>query len=424
MGEWDAGRAALSGTRLTDRIGIGVLTRLIDRDLVDDVLAETGRTEQRSRLLPARVVVYYVLGLCLFFGEAYEEVMRLLVDGLRFLGSWRNEWRVPTTGAISQARQRLGAEPLRVLFERVAAPCAKQGTQGAWLGSLRLMAIDGFVLDVPDTKDNDAAFGRSGGVKNPAPFPQVRVVGLGECGTHAIVAARFGPWRVDENNFAKELIADFEPGMLVMADRGFYAYRLWEEAAASGADLLWRMPAGPHLPVVRALPDGSYESFLLDPKVRRRRAVQRHRGSANIEEPSGIPVRVIEYEVANRDGKGEIFCLITTIMDPEVASAAELAAAYAERWEFESTLDEIKTHQRGRGGVLRSKLPEMIEQEIWALLLTHYAIRHLMCEAADQADIDPDRLSFMRSLRVIRRQVTDQAGFSPSASDHGLESGA
>jgi hypothetical protein len=281
------------------------------------------------------VVVYYVLGLCLFFGEAYEEVMRLLVDGLRFLGSWRNEWRVPTTGAISQARQRLGAEPLRVLFERVAAPCAKQGTQGAWLGSLRLMAIDGFVLDVPDTKDNDAAFGRSGGVKNPAPFPQVRVVGLGECGTHAIVAARFGPWRVDENNFAKELIADFEPGMLVMADRGFYAYRLWEESAASGADLLWRMPAGPHLPVVRALPDGSYESFLLDPKVRHRRAVQRHRGSANIEEPSGIPVRVIEYEVANRDGKGEIFCLITTIMDPEVASAAELAAAYAERWEFE-----------------------------------------------------------------------------------------
>ena len=126
MGEWDAGRAALSGTRLTDRIGIGVLTRLIDRDLVDDVLAETGRTEQRSRLLAARVVVYYVLGLCLFFGEAYEEVMRLLVDGLRFLGSWRNEWRVPTTGAISQARQRLGAEPLRVLFERGAAPCAAE----------------------------------------------------------------------------------------------------------------------------------------------------------------------------------------------------------------------------------------------------------------------------------------------------------
>jgi len=165
--------------------------------------------------------------------------------------------------------------------------------------------------------------------------------------------------------------------------------------------------------VVRAFPDGSYESFLLDPKVRGRRANQRHRGSATIEEPSGIPVRVIEYEVTNREGKGEIFCLITTIMDPGDASAAELAAACHERWEFESSLDEIKTHQRGRGGVLRSKSPEMIKQEIWAFLLTHYAIRRLMCEAADQAGKDPDRLSFMRSLRVIRRQVIGQAALSP-----------
>jgi hypothetical protein len=241
----------------------------------------------------------------------------------------------------------------------------------------------------------------------------VKIVGLGECGTHAVVAARLGPWRVDEGILAAELIADFEPGMLVTADRGFYAYRLWEAAIATGADLLWRMPDGPHLPVVRPLEDGSYESFLLDPKIRRRRAVQRHRGSDNIEEPSGIPVRVVEYDVTNREGKGEIFCLITTIMDPDQAGAAELAAAYGERWEFESSLDEIKTHQRGRGGVLRSKTPDMIEQEIWALLLTHYAVRHLMCEAADQADIDPDRLSFMRSLRIIRRQITGQAGFSP-----------
>jgi hypothetical protein len=404
----------VTGARLTDSIGIGVLTRLVDRDLVDDVLAETGKTEQRRRLLPARVVVYYVLALCLFFGEPYEEVMRLLANGLRFLGSWRKEWQVPTTGAISQARQRLGPEPLRELFERVALPCAQRGTQGAWLGPWRLMAIDGFVLDIPDTASNDAEFGRSGGTKNPAPFPQVKVVGLGECGTHAVVAARMGPWRVDEGALARELIADFEPGMLITADRGFYAYRLWEAAVDSGADLLWRMPSGPHLPVVRPLADGSYESFLLDPKVRSRRAGQRHRGSVNIDEPSGIPVRVVEYEVTNREGTGEIFCLITTIMNPEEAGAAELAAAYAERWEFESTLDEIKTHQRGRGGVLRSKSPDMVEQEIWALLLTHYAIRHLMCEAADQADIDPDRLSFTRSLRIVRRQVTGQAGFSPS----------
>jgi Insertion element 4 transposase N-terminal/Transposase DDE domain len=417
MGEAEAGLAVVSGTRLTDRIGVGVLTRLIDRDLVDEVLAEARRTEQRSRLLPARVVVYYVLGLCLFFGDAYEEVMRLLVEGLRFTGSWRKDWQVPTTGAIAQARQRLGAGPLRLLFDRVAVPCAQRGTRGAWLGSRRLMAIDGFVLDVPDTKENAAAFGRSGGARNPAPFPQVRLVGLGACGTHAIVAARLDAWRVSERALAEQLATDFGPGMLVIADRGFYGYRLWQAAAGSGADLLWRIQDGPSLPVVRALADGSYESFLLDPKVRGRRATQRHRGSANIEEPSGIPVRVIEYEVTNRDGKGEIFRLITTIMNPQDASAAELAAAYQQRWEFESSLDEIKTHQRGRGGVLRSKSPEMIKQEIWALLLTHYAIRHLMCEAADQAGKDPDRLSFMRSLRVIRRQVTDQAGFSPQPAE-------
>jgi Insertion element 4 transposase N-terminal/Transposase DDE domain len=413
MGESEAGPAVVPGIRLTDRIGIGVLTRLIDRDLVDDVLAETGRAEQRSRLLPARVVVYYVLGLCLFFGDAYEEVMRLLVAGLHFTGAWQKGWQVPTTSAISQARQRLGAVPLQLLFERVAVPCAQRGTRGAWLGSRRLMAIDGFLLDIPDTKENDEAFGRSGGEKKRAPFPQVRLVGLGECGTHAIVAARLAAWRTSERALARELSADFEPGMLIVADRGFYSWQFWQDAAGSGADLLWRMQEGPSLPVVRAFPDGSYESFLLDPKIRARRAGQRRRGSANIDEPSGIPVRVIEYEVTNREGKDEIFCLITTIMDPGDASAAELASAYQERWEFESSLDEIKTHQRGRGGVLRSKSPEMIRQEIWALLLTHYAIRHLMCEAADQAGKDPDRLSFMRSLRVIRRQVTDQAALSP-----------
>jgi hypothetical protein len=401
--------------RLTDVIGIGVLSRLVHRDLVDEVLIETGRVEKRSRLLPARVVVYYVMALCLFFGDGYEEVMRLLVDGLQHLRSWRKDWQVPTTGAISQARRRLGAEPLRVLFERVARPCARPGSRGGWLRSWRLMAIDGFVLDAPDTPDNREAFGSSGGQKNPAPFPQVHLVGLGECGTHAIVAARMGPWRANERALAEDLVGEFEPGMLIVADRGFYGFRLWQLAAASGAELLWRMPAGPNLPVVRWLPDGSYESFLLDPKVRNRRGNQKHRRSATVEEPSGPAVRVIEYEVTNRDGKGEIFCLITTIMDPEEASAVELAEAYNQRWEFESSLDEIKTHQRGGGGVLRSKSPEMVKQEIWALLLTHYAVRHLMQEAADEADHDSDRVSFIRSLRVIRRQVTSQAGFSPSA---------
>jgi hypothetical protein len=192
------------GVRLTDRIGLGVLTRLVSRDMIDEVLAQTGRTERRSRLLPARVVVYNVLALCLFFGEGYEEVMRRLVGGLRWLGSWRGDWQVPTTGAIAQARRRLGAEPLQVLFERLAVPMARPGTRGAWLGGRRLMAIDGVVLDVPDTTANAAAFGRPGGEKNPGPFPQVRIVGLCECGTRTVVAARLAQFRSSERALAEE----------------------------------------------------------------------------------------------------------------------------------------------------------------------------------------------------------------------------
>jgi len=186
------------------------------------------------------------------------------VEGLQFARSWRKDWKIPTTGAISQARQRLGSEPLRALFERIAVPCAEQGTQGAWLRSYRLMAIDGFSLDVADTKDNDSAFGRLGGGKNPGPFPQVRLVGLGECGTHAIVAAQMGAARANERELAEKIIGSFEPGMLVIADRGFYSYNLWKAAQESGAELLWRMASAPNLPVVRTFPDGSYESFLID----------------------------------------------------------------------------------------------------------------------------------------------------------------
>ena len=411
MGTGDSAAGKPGQVRLTDRIGIGVLTRLLPRDLVDEVIAEAGRREQRRRLLPARVVVYYVLALCLFFGEGYEEVMRRLVGGLQFMNSWSAEWTVPTTGAICQARQRLGAQPLRLLFERVAVPMARPGTPGAWVAGRRLMAIDGFVLEVADTPANEAEFGRSGSGKY-TPFPQVRVVGLGECGTHAIVAAAFAGFRIPERELARELFAALEPGMLVLADRGFYSYRMWQQAQATGADLLWRVPATVTLRVVQALPDGSYLSFLPDPKVRQRRAVQIAKGGY-VEEQTGIPVRVVEYEVDGQGDSGEIFCLVTTLTDPEEITAVELAAAYRQRWEFETALDELEIHQRGPARVLRSKSAEMVKQEIWALLLAHYAIRDLICQAASQADIDPDRLSFIRSLRVIRRQITDQTAFSP-----------
>lgn len=399
--------------RLTDRIGLGVLTRVVRQDLVDEVLVETGRVEKRRRLLPARVVVYFVLAMTLFFDDAYEEVMRKLVDGLRFLRSWDEDWQVPTSPALCKARARLGEEPLRELYRRVAVPLAGAGTSGAWLAGRRVMAVDGVQMDVPDTADNDEAFGRGTSHQGlDAPYPKVKVVGLAECGTRAIVDAEIGAATDDERALARALLAAFEPGMLVVADRGFFSHEFWREAAATGADLLWRVQSGLKLHVVQQLPDGSYLSRLMTDIERQR--IRRHHARGLDTMPVGVPVRVIEYEITNRDSDtpGPIR-LVTTILAPEQASAAELATTYHQRWEFETSLAEIETRQRGSYRVLRSHSPAMVRQEIWGLLTTHYAVRELMYHAADLEGCDPLRLSFIRTLRVVRRHVTGQAGFSP-----------
>ncbi|MCA1671189.1 MAG: IS4 family transposase [Actinobacteria bacterium] len=404
--------------RLTDLISLGVLAETIGRDVIEDVLAETGRREQRSRRLPAHVMVRFCLAMCLFYDEDYEEVMRALVGSLHEMGSRRDDWVVPSTSAITQARKRLKAHPLKMLFERIAAPIAGRGTKGAWLGARRLMAIDGFMLDVPDTPDNVTEFGRLDDGPKASAFPQVRVVALEECGSHANVSASFGACKMDERALLADLLGAFEPEMLVIADRNFYSFELWTQALETGADLLWRVTATVTLPVIEPLPDGSYRSMVINPKItgaRRSKLINQVRCGEQAPTEQAVPVRVIEYEIPDREGNGtgELVCLITSILDPGEATAIELANAYHERWESETSFREKKSYLRGSGRVLRSKSPEMVRQEIWALLLTHYAIRKLMCHAADEAGLDPDRLSFMRSLRVIRRHVTDQADFSP-----------
>lgn len=397
---------------------MGVLADVVPRDLIEEVLAETGRREQRSRLLPAHVMVRFCQAMCLFFDDDYEEVMRKLVGSLQSMDSWSDSWHVPSTSAITQARQRLGPEPLRELFERVAVPMAGYGTKGAWLRSRRLMAIDGFVLDVPDTADNAERFGRSHLGSTASAFPQARVLGLGECGSHVIVDAVLGGPRSAEKTLALELTRSFEQDMLVMADRHFFGYSLWHKALETGADLLWRVVSTLRLPVVAAMSDGSYLSIVCQPKLanhHRRAIIDTVRAGGRPHPAQALVVRVLEYEVPDREGNGknETIRLITSVMDPDDIPAVELAAAYHERWEYEGLIDEIKTHQRGPARVLRSKSPQMVEQEVWALLLTHYSVRALMCRAADETEIDPDRLSFIRTLRVIRRQVTNQADFSP-----------
>jgi hypothetical protein len=241
---------------------------------------------------------------------------------------------------------------------------------------------------------------------------------LAECGSHAVTDAALAGYRGDEKALAGVLARSVGPGTVVTADRNFYSHRLWGRYVDTGADLLWRIGSGPTLPVLRWLPDGSYASILINPKVktdRRRRLVEQARAGGDIDPDLGFPVRVVEYEIPDREGNGsgELVCLATTILDPAEATAAELAWTYHQRWEIESAFDEIKTHQRGPARVLRSKSPDMVRQEIWAMLLTHYAIRTLMCRAADEADVDPDHLSFVRAFRATRRQVTAQADFSP-----------
>lgn len=411
MADWCDDSVSIGG-RLTDRVSIGVLARTIPRDLVDEVLAETGGREKRSRRLPAHVVVYFVVAMAIF-RDGYEEVLRKLVNGLSFLGNWRDSWVVPTTGAICQARERLKELPLRTLFDRIAAPLAKPSTPGAWLRSWRLMAIDGVQIDIPDSDANLKEFGKyEGGTRRP--FPQIHAVGLGECGTHAVVATTLGTIYDGERTLATRLLAAVRPGMLVLADRGFFSFELWAQYLVTGADLLWRVTASIKLPITEVLPDGSYLSVINSKKTRS--AGYRIPLSA-VDDPrdaTHIPVRVIEYTVTGQGIKqSQTFRLITTILDPEAATALELAAAYQQRWEYEMSLREIETQLLEAGHGLRSKTPELIHQEFWGLLLAHYAIRALLTEAADTTELDPDRLSFTRTLNIVRRQITNQAGFSP-----------
>jgi Insertion element 4 transposase N-terminal/Transposase DDE domain len=384
--------------RLSDRIAVGLLTRTVPPELVDEVVAATDTGEVRKRLLPARVVVYFVLAMCLFSGQGYEEVARLLTEGLAWARRWRVGWEVPSTAAISRARARLGAEPLRMLFDRVCRPLATQATKGAFYRGWHLVAVDGSTLDVPDTPSNVEAFGRPGSARGQGKgaFPQVRVAALAECGTHAMFAAETGPLSTHETTLARRLFSHLRGGMLLLADRGFVGFDLWAEAAGTGADLLWRVKTNMVLPVLEQLPDGSYLSQIVAASDRKR--------------CNPTTVRVIEYTLAATE---TVYRLITTILDPQHAPAVELAELYAQRWEFETALDEVKTHQRGPGLVLRSRHPDGVRQEVYGFLLVHYAIRELMWQAAQHADEDPDRISFTRTLNVVRRQVAAQAAFSP-----------
>jgi len=395
-------RKALPGkVDVAHLISAGVLASVCPRALIEEVLAETGKASQRERLLPAPAMVYYVMALALWREAPLEEVLRVVCEGLSWLSGSEGTSVQASKSAISQARTRLGPEVMKRVAHRVLRPLAEPGAPGAWYRGLRVMALDGSSMDVADETANAEHFGYPGASRGQSGFPQARVLGLVECGTHVVVAADIAPYACSEQAMAAQLLpARLTPEMLVLADRNFYGFKLWQLAHASGAKLAWRVKSNLKLPVQKTLSDGSYLSTIFDSDDRRRRC--------------GKTVRVIDYTLQDAAVSApEGYRLLTNLLDPEAAPALELAAVYHERWEIEGVFDEFKTHLRSNSTVLRSKTPDLVEQELWGLLLAHFAVRQLMAQAAWPRGLDPDRLSFVHAVRVIKRKMPQAAAIPP-----------
>ena len=396
-----------AGMRLTDHISLGVLTAQFPRALVDQMLADTARQSVRERALPAHVMLYYVIALALYAEASTQEVLRCVVEGARWLGDPITT-DLPSKSAISQARTRLGEAPVAALYRAVVAPMATVGTPGAWYRGWRVMSLDGTTLDVGDTAANVMAFGRPAsarGVNATGAFPQVRLVGLLENGTHALTSVQLGLYATSERTLARAALAGLTADMLCLADRGFLSFALWRAACATGAALVWRAPATVTLPVLERYADGSYRSEL------------RWNAATGETDRTPQPVRVITYTLPSGRTPGTRYRLVTSVLEPARAPAGELATLYHERWEIESAFDELKTHLRGARRVLRSKTPDLVRQEVWGFLLAHFALRALMHEAALGAlprARDPDTLSFTHTLQVARRTLPHVAAIPPS----------
>jgi Insertion element 4 transposase N-terminal/Transposase DDE domain len=390
-----------AGVRLSDRISLGVIARAVPPQRVRQVLAETGKASERERDLPAPVMVYYAIALALYMGSSTREVLRCLLEGLRWLCG-AEAVKVAGKSGISQARSRLGEAPLRRLYEELVQPIATRASKGAWYRGWRLVSLDGTCLDVADTEENRTGFAAPGASRGESAFPQLRLVALVENGTHVLFGTRLGSYAAGETTLARDVLGALRPGMLCLADRQFFSYALWQQATDTGADLLWRVKGNLRLARETVLPDGSYLTTVYPSAADRR-----HR-------TNGLQVRVVEYHLEGVAEAEPLYRVMTSILDPKQAPAAELAALYHERWEIEGALAELKTQLRGARVVLRSNTPELVRQEVWGLLLAHFAIRGLMHEAALQADQDPDRLSFSHAIRVVRRKLPQFLALSPS----------
>src|SRR3954470_13329474 len=393
------GCCRVEGRQLSEHVTLGVLTKAVPVAVVDEVLQQTGRQNWRARHLLPRGMGYYVMALTLYAHASYDAVLRELVEGLRWLRWEGAALDLVCKSAITQARVRLGEAPLRELFRRIARPLAEPGAPGAWYQGRRLVSFDGTTIDAPDLPVLERHFGRPPASRGSSGFPQLRLLALLETGTHAIFAAVIAGFAVGEVTLARQIVAHLKPGMLCLADRAFVGYTLWRDAAATGADLLWRARRIAVFPCLQRLDDGSFLSRLSPSSDHRRR--------------DGLTVRIIEYRMPGVPGGDQIYRLVTTILDAQAAPATELAALYHERWEDETVLAEVKVTMPGGRLMLRSRRPDLIRQEVYGLLLTHFAIRQLMVEASRRAACDPDTLSFVHTIEIVRRNLPFYAAFSP-----------
>lgn len=412
-----------------DRVGLGLLADVVPAALVDEVLAQTGRCQARVRRLPARVVVYFVLALTLWSTLSYRQVWRQLTGHLPGLGA------AVSRSALAQARRRLGSVPVRELFDRVRGPRGVAGQPGVFFAGLRVVAWDGTGFSTADSQANASVFTRgSGGGGKAGGFPFARVVVLTECGTHAVIDARVGGVGVGEQELARQMLGSLEEGMLLLADRNFLSYDLWNKARAGGAQLLWRVKANrvPQPAGSGVLPDGSWLAVLPDPVAAQKRRDQARRkrfAGHDFGPPEGVTVRVVQYTVTvhttSDDGqpceRAETIVVVTSLLEPADADALALAQLYQQRWESENSYRELKVFQRGPGVVLRSRDPQGVEQELWAYLITYQAIRGLLTDAAEQAALDGDELSFTAVINVVRRKIAAAGPDLPRARQDALD---
>lgn len=385
------------GNDNTQHLSLGVIALCFPAAAVQNAIEDCGKASRRVRDLPAAVVVYYVIGLSLFPAAGYESVLRWLLCGLQWLDC--GTFRVSSKAALSKARQRLGEQPLRKLFDQHAQPFGNPTLKGCYWRKHHLVVVDGSTVALQDTPANDEHFGRSSNQHGKAAWPLARFVVLAEAGTHLIFRAELGRYNDSEVVLAEKVLVGLRKGMVCLADRLFPGLALWKKATATGAHMVWRAKIGLKLERIKTLPDGSWLATWKSE-------------SRGQEDRVGVSVRVVEYRL--KGGDGEIFRLITSLLDPEEAPANELATLYPQRWEVELAIKESKQVLRTGQITLRSKMPELVKQEFWGLLMAHYIVRKMMAQAALEEDVDPDNLSYQSSVEIIRSSQTGPVlAFSP-----------